>query len=126
MLEDYYELKFKYGDYIIFFKKGNFNYCIKEDSYIINYLFNYKLINDKVSFPYNGIDKIINRLNIDNIGFIIYDGIILDKVIGDSNNYAILLNDSYKYIARSKVIVEINNKIKDYTLDELSNLVSII
>ena len=33
------------------YKKGGFYHCYNDDSYIISYLFDYKIINNRVGFP---------------------------------------------------------------------------
>ena len=98
MLNKCYELKLNYDTYLIFIKKGNFYYCYKEDAYIINYLLNYKLIDNSVAFPLNAIDKVLNIVTNNDLGVIIYDGIILDKIYGDSDKYNKLHTKSLEYI----------------------------
>ena len=50
MLERYNELKFKYLNYVLLFKKGDFYYCYKDDAYIVHYFMKYKLNSDIASF----------------------------------------------------------------------------
>lgn len=126
MLNKYYELKSNYDTYLIFIKKGNFYYCYKEDAYIIHYLLNYKLIDNAVAFPLNAINKVLNIVTNNDLGVIIYDGIILDKIYGDSDKYNKLHTKSLEYIDKEKIIKNINEKLKSYTLEQLSKVVSTI
>lgn len=126
MLDKYYMLKMQYLDCILLFKRGNFYYCYKDDAYIIHYFFNYKLNNDTVAFSVDALDKVLNVLNDNNIGYIIYDNFILDKVYGDSEKYSYFHNLSLELIGREVVINNINNRLKNYTLNELLKLVSTI
>lgn len=126
MLERYYKLKINYDTYILFIKKGNFYYCYKKDAYIIHYLLRYKIIDEVVAFPLNAIDKVLNILYENDLSIIIYDGIILDKIYGDSNKYNQIYTKSLEYSNKEKIINKINDKIKSYTLEELLKLVSTI
>lgn len=124
MLEKFYELKLKYTDYILLFKKGNFYYCYKEDAFIIHYFMNYKCNNEIVAFSTEALDKVLNILNKNNLAYIIYDKIILDKAFGDSERYSYFYNLSLELISRETIIKNINDKLKNYTFDDLLNLVS--
>lgn len=126
MLDKYYELKIKYLDYILFLKRGKFYYCYKDDAYIIHYLFKYKLVNDCVSFSEEALDKVLNVLDDRDLGCVIFDGIVLDKVYGDSVKYSYVYNDSLEYISKENIINNINDKLKNYTLEQLLQLVSTI
>ena len=58
-LKDFYlDIKSNNKDLIVFVKYGNFYKCFDNDSYIINYLLNYKINNkNSLGFPVNVIDK---------------------------------------------------------------------
>ena len=43
-------------------KKGNFCNIYNNDCYILYYLFNYKIINNKLGFPINSLPKVITTL----------------------------------------------------------------
>lgn len=126
MLNKYYELKLNYDTYLIFIKKGNFYYCYKEDAYIIHYLLNYKLIDESVAFPLNAIDKVLKIVTNNDLGVIIYDSIILDKIYGDSDKYNKLYTKSLEFIDKEIIINDINKKLKSYTLEQLLKVVSTI
>ena len=126
MLDNYYKMKVKYLDYILLFKRGNFYYCYKEDAYIIHYFFDYKLKNDMVAFSIEALDKVLKILDKNDLAYIIYDSIILDKTYGDSEKFSYFYNLSLDLIGRETVIKNINDKLKYYTLEELLKLVSTI
>ena len=44
-------------NYINIVKKGGFYTVYNNDCYIINYLFNYKIVNNKTGFPISSINK---------------------------------------------------------------------
>lgn len=124
MLESYYELKLTYTDYILLFKKGNFYYSYKDDAYIVHYFTKYKLKDDVVSFSKEALDKVLNILGSNDIGYIIIDKIILDKWYGDSERYSYFYNLSLELIGRETIIKNINDKLKNYTFDDLLKFVS--
>ncbi|MGM9879635.1 MAG: hypothetical protein ACI31R_06425 [Bacilli bacterium] len=47
---------------VILRQVGKFVNVFDEDAVIISYLLNYKLVNDKVGFPMNALNKVINTL----------------------------------------------------------------
>lgn len=126
MLEKYYELKIKYLDYVLLFKKGKFYYCYKDDAYIIHYFMRYKLNDDVVSFSKEALDRVLKILGSNDIGYIIVDKIVLDKCYGDSEKYSYFYNLSLEYLGKETVIRDINKRLENYTLDKLINLVSTI
>lgn len=48
--------------FVVFRKVGGFYHVFDGDSYILNYLFNYKIVGNRVGFPINSINKVINIL----------------------------------------------------------------
>lgn len=103
--------------------KGGFYYCYNDDSIIISYLCNYKIINNRVGFPINSINKIVNILIDNKIDYIIYNkNNIIDKYINKENRYNNIL-------IKAKSNIDINNRINNivsslYKLD--SNKLNII
>lgn len=67
-----------YKEYIVMIKIGNFYYVYGRDSYIISYLFQYKMNILKngiysCSFPQNAINKVIAKLENVKINYLILD-----------------------------------------------------
>ena len=65
------------------YKNGGFYTSYGNDAIIISYVCNYKIINNKIGFPINSINKVINILIDNKINYIIYNK---DKVIDKYNN----------------------------------------
>ena len=87
--------------------KGGFYYCYNDDSIIISYLCNYKIINNRVGFPINSINKVVNILIDNKIDYIIYNkNNIIDKYINKENRYNNIL-------IKAKSNIDINNRINN-------------
>ena len=83
--EDIYkDLRFYHENYVIFMKYGNFYRVFDEDTYILNYLTNYKIYDNRLGFPISEIDRIISLLNDFKISYVIYNK---DIIINKGNNY---------------------------------------
>lgn len=48
---------------VVLRKSGTFYHVFDEDSYILYYLFGYKIKDSKVGFPISSLDKVTNELN---------------------------------------------------------------
>ncbi len=92
-------------DYIVFIHVGNFYYCYGRDSYILSYLFNYKIniLKNEIyscSFPSSVLARILNQLENKKISYI-----ILDKrhnyEVDDKQNFK-NLNTYQKYYEKGK------------------------
>lgn len=115
MLEEYNKLKANNSDKIIFIKRGYFYYTYFNDSYIMNYIFNYKEVDSKVCFPITNKVNVCNKLNKLNIGYIIDNEI----VYGDSEIYSSYLILGYNKVRCNILIEEINNILINYDIDTL-------
>ena len=115
MLEEYNKLKVNNSDKIIFIKRGYFYYTYFKDSYIMNYIFNYKEVDSKVCFPITNKVNVCNKLNKLNIGYIIDNEI----VYGDSEIYSSYLILGYNKVRCNILIEEINNILINYDIDTL-------
>lgn len=63
-----------------------------EDALIMHYLFNYKLIDERVSFPTNSLAKILNTLNEQEIDYLVIGGPErIKNEFGESNSYLKIL-----------------------------------
>lgn len=115
MLEEYNKLKVNNSDKIIFIKRGYFYYTYFKDSYIMNYIFNYKEVDSKVCFPITNKVNVCNKLNKLNIGYINDNEI----VYGDSEIYSSYLILGYNKVRCNILIEEINNILINYDIDTL-------
>ena len=105
-------LKQEYEDYIILLKNGNFYTTYNDDAYILNYLFNYKIIDFKVGFPINSLDKVINLLCDKKINVYVIEEDKKQEFV--DNFYKEILK-----VARDNYYLELNNKV---LLEEIENL----
>lgn len=115
MLEEYDKLKENNNDKIVFIKRGYFYYTYFRDSYIINYIFNYKEVDSKVCFPITNKVCVCNKLNELNIGYVIDNEVIY----GDSEVYNEYLIKGYNKVRHDAIIEEINNKLNKIDIDML-------
>ena len=59
--EVYLDIKNKNANYLLFIKSGMFYNAFDEDANIINLIFEYKISNNKIGFPVNNINKVMNQ-----------------------------------------------------------------
>ena len=111
----YLDIKSNNKDLIVLVKYGNFYKCFEDDSYIINYLLNYKINNkNSLGFPINIIDKVLSILKDNNISCIVINDI--DNYVKHNcieNNYNSFLDKSKKNynLKESERINNINKNI---------------
>ena len=109
------------------YKKGGFYHCYNDDSYIIGYLCDYKIINNRVGFPIRSINKVINTLVVNKIDYVIYDkDIIIDKYVNKDNRYNNILIKAKSYM---DINIRVNKIISNlYRLDrnKLNRIISYI
>ena len=115
MLEEYSRLKLNNSDKIIFIKRGYFYYTYFRDSYIISYIFNYKAVESRCSFPITNKVNVCNKLNELNIGYVIDN----DIIYGDSEVYSKYFIKGYNKVKYDILIDEINNKLITLDIDKL-------
>ncbi len=73
-------------------KSGLFYETFDEDALIMHYLFNYKLIDERVAFPAKSLTKIINILNEQEIDYLVIGGSErIKNEFGESNSYLKIL-----------------------------------
>ncbi len=69
----YNELLRQNKNCLIFVKSGMFYTIYDEGANIVNIIFKYQLRNNRVGFPIQGINKVINELEKLNINYIVYN-----------------------------------------------------
>ena len=106
MYDKYLGLKKLHNDSLVMIKVGNFYHTYDDDSMIINYLFKYKIIDNKVGFPIKSLDKVINKLLKSNINYFVDEK---NCKVFDNYNYLDILNKSKLYYELSLEIEEIHN-----------------
>ena len=99
------------------YRKGGFYHSYDDDGIIISYLCDYKIINNRVGFPLNSINKVVNILIDNKIDYIIYNkDNVIDKYISNDNRY-------YNILIKAKSNIDINNRINNivFNLKKLDN-----
>lgn len=84
-------------------KIGTFYHAFDEDAIILNYLFNYKLINKKCGFPTNALPKVLNTLENEQIHY---------EIIGDEESKFTKGKNQYQQVLnKAKNVILINEKV---------------
>lgn len=108
----------KSSDYVLLRETGKFLQVFDEDSIIVSYLMGYKIVNSKVGFPSNVLFKVINKLEDNNINYLIkYKDNKEDK-----KDYKI--NNNYnKVLVKAKEVIKLRNKCNEIkpVIEKLSN-----
>ena len=113
-IDKYMKFKVKYEDYVVLVKSGNFYYTFEDDAYILRYLFNYQVRENKVGFPLNAKAKVKSVLNRNNINLIeIIDDYAYILETKNDNSYEEKLKE-----AKSNILINnmLNNLMKDIEL----------
>ena len=102
---------------IRFHKSGVFYEIFDDDAKIIHYLFGYRIIDGRVAFPMNAVNKVLNTLsdNCINYNIILNDEVIKDDY-KDKNNYMKFLVKSNDKLKATSVMNQIVKKLN--TFDE--------
>ena len=106
MYDKYMDIKNNNIDSIVMIKVGTFYHIYDKDMIIINYLFKYNIINDKVEFPISNLNKVINKLKKLEINYYIDDTIFYKF---DNNKYQEIYEKSKTYYELSLEIENIYN-----------------
>ena len=113
MKEKNTSIKHEYKECLVLIKNGSFYITFCDDALILNYLFNYKVINNKVGFPISNLDKVLSKLDSNNISYYIDDN-YNNNPINNYNN--ILYNAKTNYF---------NNTNLDLLIDEIKFVISL-
>lgn len=103
-------------------KKENFCNIYNNDCYILYYLFNYKIINNKLGFPINSLPKVIATLENRKINYSINN----KEINFIDNNYLTYLNlgrEKYNTTLTKKTFEEKIKRLSKKQTDELFNLI---
>ncbi len=117
-------LKFKelYQDYVILIKSGNFYYSFEDDAYILKYLFNYQIRENKVGFPMSAKAKVKSVLNRHNINLIeIIDDYAYVLETKNTNAYQEKLAEAKSNILISNMLNNLMNAIEVKIKAETAN-----
>ena len=109
--------------FIVLRKVGGFYHVFDEDSYILNYLFNYKIVGNRVGFPISAINKVINVLEEKKINYEL-DGKKIN--FKKKNNYAKFLEKGrvkYNFKMDIERIYDNLDKLNSKDLKEILNFI---
>jgi hypothetical protein len=125
-IEVYNSYKEKYKDTIIIIKEGLFYKTYNEDAKVIWYLFDYKYINNVVSFGTSPYDKVIDKIKKYGINFIVIDkNEEVIKFINNSNNYLTYLEmalNNFEKEENKKEIYELVNTLIDNDINNYNKI----
>ena len=101
MYDKYMYIKNNNIDSIVMIKVGTFYHIYDKDMIIINYLFKYKIIDDRVGFPVSALNKVINKLK----------KLKINYYIDDTNFYEFEDNKYQEIYEKSKTYYELSLEI---------------
>lgn len=110
--DKYKELKYLNFNKVILIKSGNFYISYDEDAIVLNHLFSYQIVNNKIGFPLVTLPKIKEKLDELNVDYIIYNN--EDEITTqttEDNNYMNIYNKAKKE--------EFTTKINEVLIDRI-------
>ena len=118
----------KSSDYVLLREIGKFVSVFDEDSIIISYLMGYKIVNSKVGFPSNVLVKVINKLEDNNINYLIKykDNKVDKKDFNKNNNYKKILEKGKKVLELREMKDNITPKLEILEIEKLEKIVKYI
>jgi len=93
-----------------------------DDAFLLHYLFNYKIIDDRVGFPENALNKIIDKLNEMHIN---YKYANLNEEF-DDNKYSKILIESNNKFNLEKRVNNIVTKLNELNVKDLNKILKLI
>ena len=109
-------------DYLVIRKEGLFYSVFDSDAEILNYLFDYKIINNRCGFPINAINKVLNTLEEKKINYEIIGEDNVKANYKRQNQYSYFLSKAKNKLLVTKMIYELKDKLetlKEETLYEI-------
>lgn len=118
----------KSSNYVLLREIGKFVSVFDEDSIIISYLMGYKIVNSKVGFPSNVLVKVINKLEDNNINYLIKykDNKGDKKDFNKNNNYKKILEKGKKVLELREMKDNITPKLEILEIEKLEKIVKYI
>ncbi len=123
LIDKYKTYKDKYENTLVIIKDGIFYKTFEDDAKILWYIFDYKYVNDSVSFGNSPYDKVILKLNKLDISYIILDKdeIVLSHIRDEDAylSYKSLSKKSYNQLVKTENLINklqtlMNNKPECY------------
>ena len=126
MYDKFSELNLEHNDKIIILSNGEFYYVFNENAYIVHYFFKYKILQTRkynyISFPKRSLRKVLKILNSYCIGYVLFDGTIIDISYGDSLVYQDILLKYLDNKYKQDLIDNICNILNNKSIDELRDI----
>lgn len=129
LIDKYNAYKEKYKNTIVIIKEGIFYKTFYDDAKILWYLFDYKYVNDTVSFGNVPYDKVIIKLNKLDISYVIIDNdnAILSYIRDAETylSYKLLAQKSYNKTIKTEGLIEKLKQVMNYNpncYDEINTL----
>ena len=118
----------KSSDYVLLREIGKFVSVFDKDSVIVSYLMGYKIVNSKVGFPSNVLSKVINKLEDNNINYLIKykDNKEDKKDFNKNNNYKKVLEKGKKVLELREMKDNITPKLEILEIEKLEKIVKYI
>ncbi len=104
-------------------KKGGFYNVYNNDCYILYYLFNYKVINNKLGFPISTLPKVISTLENKKINYSIENKEEKSFINNDYLKYLKLGKEKYNITQTKKTFEEKIKRLSKKQTNELFNLI---
>ncbi len=121
-IDKYVKFKSQYQDYVVLVKSGNFYYSFGEDAFILQYVFNYQIRDDKVGFPLNAKAKVKSVLNRNNINLIeVVDDYAYVLETKNNNAYSNTLKEAKENMLIKNMLNNLMNTIEIKVKREESN-----
>lgn len=109
-----------YKETLILIHSGNFFYTFLEDATLMNYLFGYKIVDNKVGFPISIIERIKSKLNCLKVDYVIVknDDYYLNT-FKDFNTYSKIREEANEISEKKGKLEDLYKKIeKKVEVDE--------
>ena len=110
---------------VVLRKSGGFYHVNSDDCYILYYLFNYKIVSDRVGFPISAYNKVINKLEENCISYKDeLNNVIVDFKRKNKYSYFVAKGKS-KYSLKNRVnaIVSKLDALDENKIDEILNYI---
>ena len=121
-VDKYIRFKQMYHDYVVIIKSGNFYYSFEDDAYILKYLFDYQIRENKVGFPISAKAKVKSILNRNNINLIeVIDDYAYVLETKNTNMYQEMLKEAKSNILIKNMVNNLMNAIEIKVKKEEAN-----
>ena len=121
-VDKYIRFKQMYHDYVVIIKSGNFYYSFEDDAYILKYLFDYQIRENKVGFPISAKAKVKSILNHNNINLIeVIDDYAYVLETKNTNMYQEMLKEAKSNILIKNMVNNLMNAIEIKVKKEEAN-----